>query len=181
MAVWEVRMVYQTGDRFWENVWHVNVGADSDVDAGLLAQFQSFGLDTLRDAFKLARIVRRPAGSSDAFIEILVDAVGHLAVGTGKLLPLWNVVRVLLASGAGRPGVKYLRGVLMDTSIEDEQNTIVAALVGALQGHVDDLFNAASTAGQPLAFGNPSKDAVSGEVDNTIHMRQQHRKRRKTA
>lgn len=172
--------MYQTGDRFWENVWHVDVGADTDVDAGLISAFTTFGLDTLRDAFKLARIVRRPAGSTDEFIEVIVDAVGHLAVGSGKLLPLWNVVRILLASGVGRPGIKYLRGVLMDTSIEDEQNTIVSALAAAIQSSVDDLFNAASTAGQFIAFGDPTKDAVSAEVDNTIHMRQQHRKRRKT-
>jgi hypothetical protein len=181
MPIFEVRLVYQTGDRFWENVWHVDTVADDDVDPGLLFAFETFGLDTLRDAFKLARIVRRPAGSTDAFIEIIVDAVGHLAVGSGKLLPLWNVVRVLLASGAGRPGIKYLRGVLMDTSIEDEQNTIVSALTGAIQGSVDDLYNAASTAGQFIAFGAADKQSVSAEVDNTIHMRQQHRKRRHTA
>jgi hypothetical protein len=110
MAVWEVRVVNQTGERFWENVWHVDVGADTDVDPALLSAFETFAVNMLLTIYSCARIVRRPAGTTDAFIEILVGAAGTRGLAGSFALPLFNTVRVLLAAGAGRPGLKYFRG-----------------------------------------------------------------------
>lgn len=179
MAVWEVRVVYQNGDRFWENVWHVDIGAATDVPPGLLAQFESFAIATLLDIYSVARIVRRPAGTSDAFIEELIGAAGALVLGSNKVLPLWNTVRVLLNAGAGRPGIKFLRGILTQASITDEQNHIDSGTISLLQTELDALFNQASDDTCTFVIGADDKPAVSPVVQSLIQMRQPHRKRKK--
>jgi hypothetical protein len=105
MAVWEVRLVYRNGDRGWENVWHVDAGSDSDVDPDLLTEFQDFGLNTLLSIYSLQRIARRPVGTSNEFIDIIIDAAGLLPIGSNVPMPLFNVIRLLLEGGAGRPGI----------------------------------------------------------------------------
>jgi len=180
MAVWEVRVVYQYGDRFWENVWDVDIGAATDVPPALLDAFQSFAIATVLDLFSVARIVRRPKGTADEFIEILVGVAGALAIGSNKVLPLWNTVRVLLNAGAGRPGIKFLRGILTQASVSDEQNHIDSGTISLLQTELDSLFNAASDEDCTFVIGADDKPAVSPVVQTTIQMRQQHRKRKKT-
>lgn len=180
MAVWEVRLVYRNGDRFWENVWHVDVGTATDVPSGLLDAFQSFGLNTLRDVYTLSKIVRRPAGTTDAFIEFIIEAAGLVTTTGSKTLPLWNTVRMLLQGGAGRPGVKFLRGYLVDLDLADDQNHIISSAVSNLQDLADALFNAASDASCTFVFGAANHAAVSPVIQSLIQMRQQHRKRKKT-
>lgn len=180
MAVWEVRLVNQTGERFWENVWHVNIGADTDVDPALLSAFETFGINMLLENFSLARIVRRPKGTTDAFIEILVGAAGTRGLAGSFALPLFNTVRLLLAAGAGRPGLKYIRGLLKTADIIDEQNHIDPALITYVNTQIDVLFNAASDAGQSFVIGSADKFAVSAEPDTSVEMRQLHRKRKKS-
>jgi hypothetical protein len=180
MAVWEVRPVFQYGDRFWENIWHVDAGADTDVAPALISAFVDFSLETLLDLYSLARVVRRPAGSHDEFIEVIVAGAGLVGAGDNLALPLFNVARILLSGGVGRPGEKLLRGLLLNSDVIDNQNHIKPALVSYVTGKVDDLFNAASTAGQSIVFGATDKVAVSPIVDSTIQMRQLHRKRKKT-
>jgi hypothetical protein len=181
MAVWEVRTVVQNGDRSWENVWHVDVGSATDVPPDLVDAFITFARNTLLDLYTVARVVRRPAGTTDEFIEVIVDAAGTIASSGFIALPLFNVVRVLLAGGVGRPGVKYLRGVLATAHIIDDNNTIASALLTAIQGELNTLFNAASDALCDIVFGASNKVAVSSDPDNIVHMRQQHRKRRRSA
>lgn len=180
MAQWEVRVVYRNGDRHWENIWGVDVGALEDVPADLILAFESFAIATLLNRYSVERIVRRPAGSHDAFIEVLVGTAGALLVADNKVLPLFNVVRLLLNAGAGRPGLKLLRGVLLDVHILDEENHIDPALLAIVEGAAITLFNAASDAACSLTVGDSFRAAVSPVVDSTIEMRQLHRKRRRT-
>jgi hypothetical protein len=181
MAVWEVRAVFQYGDRFWENVWEVDVGSLTDVPSALLLAFETFHLSTLLDLYTLVRIVRRPAGTTDEFIETLVGTVGANEVGSNHVLPLWNTVRLLLQGGAGRPGSKFLRGFLTDAMIADELFHIDPAIVSAVETHAIDLFNAASDADCSIVFGAGFQVAVSPVVQASIQMRQPHRKRRRAA
>lgn len=181
MAVWETRLVYKVADRFWENIFHVDIGSATDVPPDLVLAFEQFGRSVLLDAFTLDRIVRRPAGSHDAFIETVVGLVGLNTVGTSKILPLFNVVRVLLQVGAGRPGIKYLRGLLLNVHLIDEQDHIDPALLTIVNNAFDTLYNAASDAACTFVVGADDKPSVSAAVDHTIEMRQQHRKRKKTA
>lgn len=172
--------MFRYGDRFWDQVWHVDTGTATDVPAGLLVAFETFAHVLLADQYSLARIIRRPLGSHDEFIELLVDAAGGRVTGTNKLLPLFNVVRVLLQGGIGRPGLKYTRGFLIDADLADEQNHIVPSTVTAIQNAYNDLFNAASDAACSFIFGADNKVAITGVVDNLVAMRQQHRKRKKS-
>lgn len=180
MGIWENRVVYRYGDRFWENIWHVDVGALEDMPPDLTLALETFAIQTLLDIFTVERVVRRPAGSSDAFIEVLVGAAGALALGSNKVLPLWNTIRVLLQVGAGRPGIKFLRGILTQASIVDEANHIDSGTISLIQDRLNTLFNAASTAGCDFVVGEDNKPATTAQPATLIQMRQQHRKRRRT-
>lgn len=181
MAVWEVRLVYRNGDRGWENVWHVDAGADTDVDPALLAQFQDFGLNTLLSIYSLQRIARRPAGTTNEFIDIIVDAAGLLPIGSNVAMPLFNVVRLLLEGGVGRPGSKLMRGGLVVADVVDNANHISSALRTIYENEAIALFNAASAAAQSLVYGADNRAAVSPTTDSQVQERQLHRKRKKTA
>jgi hypothetical protein len=181
MGVWEVRLVYRNGDRGWENVWHVDTGADTDVDPALVGAFQDFGLNTLLSIYNLQRIARRPAGTTNEFIDVIIDAAGLLPIGSNVAMPLFNVVRLLLEGGVGRPGSKLLRGALVAADVIDSQNHISTTLRGIIEDQAILLFNAASAAGQSLVFGDDNRAAVSPTTDSQIQERQLHRKRKKTA
>jgi len=181
MAVWEVRLVFRNGDRFWENVWHVDVGLLEDVPADLLLAFETFGLSGLRDIYALSKIVRRPAGTTDEFIEIVLESAGLVATAGVNVLPLYNTIKIFLNGGVGRPGYKFIRGYLADDGIADDQDHMNSTIVTFWQGLANDLFNAASDASCQLVFGAGDKVAVSPSVQSLIQMRQKHRKRKKTA
>lgn len=180
MAVWEVRVVYQTGDRFWENVWKVDVGAADDVPSALIVAFAEFAEATLLSTFNVARIVRRPAGTTDAFIETLINVAGAVAIGGHKSMPLYNTIKVLLNSGAGRPGVKYLRGLLTEADLLDSQGHIASGIVTLVQNAANDLFNVASDESCFIVEGSANTPAVSPVVQSLFQMRQQHRKRKRS-
>jgi hypothetical protein len=180
LAIWEVRLVYRNGDRGWENVWHVDSGSDSDVDPALLGQFQTFGLNTLLSIYNLQRIARRVVGTDNEFIDIIVDAAGALPIGSLVAMPLFNVVRVLLEGGVGRPGSKLMRGGLVTADVVDSANHISTTLRGIYESEAVDLFNAASAASQFLVFGSDNRAAVSPTIDSQVQERQLHRKRKKT-
>jgi hypothetical protein len=178
MAVWEVRLVYRNGDRNWENVWHVDAGADSDVDPALLLAFQDFGLNTLLSIYSLQRIARRPAGTTNEFIDIIVDAAGALPIGSNIAMPLFNVIRIFLSGGVGRPGSKLLRGALVTADVVDNANHISSTLHTLIENAAIALFNAASDASQSIVFGADNRAAVSPSTDFQVQDRQLHRKRR---
>lgn len=179
MAVWEVRLVFRDGDRFWENVWDVDVGSADDVPPALILAFEAFGLNLLRDIYSLSKIVRRPAGSHDEFIEVIVEAAGHVLSSGVKVLPLFNTIKLLLNGGVGRVGYKFLRGYLANDGLADEQGHINPSIVTLVQGEADALFNAASDAACQIVYGAAHKVAVSPAVQSLVQERQRHRKRKK--
>jgi hypothetical protein len=181
LSVWEVRLVYRNGDRGWENVWHVDAGADTDVDPALLLAFQDFGLGTLLSIYSLQRIARRPVGTSNEFIDIIIDGAGGLPIGSNVAMPLFNVIRLLLEGGVGRPGLKLLRGALVVADVVDSQNHISSTLRTVIENAAIALFNAASDAGQSIVIGDDARVAVSPSTDSQVQERQLHRKRRRTA
>ncbi len=180
MAIWEVRVVYQNGDRSWENVWEVDTGSSDDVAPGTLLELQNFALTTLLSIYSVARIARRPAGTTNEFIDVIVDAAGLLPIGTNKAAPLFNVIRLFLECVPGRPGIKLLRGALVTADIIDSQGHISSTLRGIVENAAINLFNQASADGQSFVVGSSHKVAVSPDVDQLVQMRQLHRKRKKT-
>jgi len=180
MAVWEVRVVYTYGDRHWENVWHLDIGANTDVSSTMVEAFIDFARNTLLSIYSVARIVRRPLGSTDAFIETAVEAAGLIAIGSNFAMPLFNTILVNLLSGAGRPGKKFIRGMLTSHDLVDEQNHIDPTTLGVLQAQLDDLFNTASDETFNFVEGVGDAFVAAGVPSTRVQMRQQHRKRKKT-
>jgi hypothetical protein len=119
-------------------------------------------------------------GTSDEFTEAVFNTAGLVDVGTGDAMPLWNTVKVLLVGGIGRPGIKYLRGMIFGDSLSGDAGLLDSALVLAIQEEWDTMQNAVETAGCHLVYGAANKLAVSGVVQNLVQMRQQHRKRRRS-
>jgi len=180
MAVWEVRVVLAFGDREWENVYHIDAGTSTDVDASIVEAFQDFYLDRTLSTYILKRIVRRVLGSTDAFIEITIDVPGSLSPGVNIPAPLFNTVRMLLDSGAGRPGSKFLRGMLLQNNLIDSSGTIDPDIISQINVSFDNVLNAAAEAGQDLVFGADDKHVVSSSFQGSVQERQRHRKRKKT-
>lgn len=179
MAVWEVRVVMSAGDRGWENVWHVDVGSDTDVDPTVINSLRTLYETILLPAFTLVKIVRRPAGSHDAFIEAIYELAGGRSGATGFALPLFDVIRVILGGAVGRPGVKYLRGCLTTGDITDAGDDIGTSFLGGVETLIDNVIAAAVAAGQQLVFGE-DRVALTATPQPKVAMRQLHRKRRRT-
>lgn len=180
MAVWETRVVITTGDRSWENVYHIDVGALADVPPDVILALVDFYTSRTISSFIIQRVVRRILGTSDEFIEVILNTPGLVDAGLGDVMPLFNTVKVLLTGGVGRPGVKYLRGMLFGDSLSGDLGLIDAALVTAIQTAWNTFQNAVESADCSLVFGATDKVAVSGIVQNLVQMRQRHRKRRRT-
>jgi hypothetical protein len=181
MSLWELRIVCDQGGRSWENVYHVETPGTDDISpAGVLA-LSNFYISRMYNVYRVVRTVRRLLGTPDSFIETVVDTVGALDPAGADLLPLFNTAKVLLQGGVGRPGVKFLRGMLIASDLTSSQDQLDPTKVSAIQGSWDTFQNAIeATTDQHLIFGAANKVAVSGIVDGTVQMRQRHRKRRRT-
>lgn len=180
MAIWEVRAVLSTGIREWSNVYHIDIGSDTDVDPAVISAMSTFYQAVTLSIFTLDRIIRRPAGVSDAFIIANYALAGGRGMGGSLALPLFNTVKMLLDSGAGRPGFKFLRGMLLLADLDDSQSTIDPAVISDINIAFDVLLNAAVTAGQTFVEGASLAPIVSSSFENKVAMRQLHRKRKKT-
>jgi len=179
MALWEFRVVYQNGDRFWENVWHFDVGADDPPSLDLVSALEDFGLNTLLSIYSLAPIAYRPAGTTNAFIDHIVDAAGLLPIGSNVAMPLFNVIRVLLEGTSGRPGIKMLRGALVVADVIDNQNHISTSLHNVIETAAVTLFNAVNDLGYHVVINAGGRQAFTPTTENVVAMRQLHRKRKK--
>jgi hypothetical protein len=179
MAVWEVRAVLSFGDRNWENVYHIDAGAADDVAGAVLDELANFYLNNTFETYVLQRIVRRVLGTADAFIEISIESPGLGAVGSSVPAPLFNTVAMLFDSGIGRPGLKYLRGMLLQTDIVDVNGTLRSGIITGLNSAFDLVLNAASDAAQTFVFGASNKAVVSTSFRGAVQERQRHRRRRR--
>jgi hypothetical protein len=180
MAIFEVRNVFRYGDRFWENVWHVDTGVSADFPPALVTAFEVFGLQTLLDIYQMTRVVWRVVGTTDAFSEFAVNGDGHVASGSASPLPLYDVIKLILVGGTGRPGSKLLRGLLLATDLVGDNFTINPTLVSYVNTQAANLFNAVSDASCQVVFGADNGPAVTAVAQAIVQMRQQHRKRRRT-
>lgn len=178
---WEFRIVCDQNDRSWENVYHVMTPTGNDISPDAVAALANFYTSRMYNVYRVVRTVRRLLGTPDSFIEVIVDTVGALDPSGADLLPLWNTAKVLLFGGPGRPGIKYLRGMLIAPDLTSSQDILDPTKVSQIQGSWDTFQNAVeATSGQHLVYGLANKIAVSGEVVNLVQMRQRHRKRRHT-
>jgi len=182
MAFWEVRAVLQSGDRFWENVYHIQTDGDSDVSTDALNAIIEFYVTRTLSVYTIVKLVRRLLGTADSFIETSVDEAGTFDAGSSDLLPLWNTIRVVLNSASGRNGLKFLRGMALASQLTATEGQWDPSLITAVQTAWTTMENAIeATTGQHLVFGAANKIAFSGDVQSTVQMRQRHRKRRRSA
>lgn len=179
MAVWEVRVVMGNGSRHWENVWHVDAGSDDDVDPTVIDSLATMYETILLPAFTFEKIVRRIVGTSDEFIEAIYEVAGGRSGASGFPLPLFDVIRVLLNSGIGRPGVKYLRGCLTTGDVADVGDDIGSSFLGGVTTLIDNVISAAIAAGQQIVEGS-DRAVLSATPQPKVAMRQEHRKRRRS-
>lgn len=178
MADFEVRAVYQYGDRFWENVWQIDIGSATDFPGAIITALKDFSVANLLNIYTLVKIVRRPVGSHDAFVESVYDLPGSRDVGASEPLPLFNTVRLLLQPFEGRPGVKFLRGLLVNTDLIGTGGLIASAVVAGVEGRYIDLAAAVVAAGAQIVVA-ADKPVGSAATQGVVQMRQLHRKRRK--
>lgn len=176
MALFEVEVTMNVGDRHWQNRWDVEA-ADIATVVGMADAFHDFHIAILLDAYQLGRIVMRPAGERDAFFEFIYDEAGSIAVGAGHLLPLFNTVFVALNTLAGgRPGKKFFRGALLQESL-DAAGNIRGAALAPITTAVNGLIASVAALSGHIVLTN-DKQVSTATAETPVQMRQLHRKRR---
>lgn len=178
MGVFEVKGIYQYGDRFWENVWHIDVGSAEDVPAGVTDALKNFSVHCLLDAYTFVKLVRRPVGSHDAFVEAIYNLPGNRHVGSSEPMPLFNTVRLLLSAFSGRPGLKFLRGLLLISDIVATGGALGTPVMELVESEAGTLITAIVDAACELVV-LPDKVISAPTVQPMTQMRQLHRKRKK--
>jgi hypothetical protein len=180
MTVFETKVIFKNGDRHWENVWHVQPRSGIDMPGAVIEGLQTFHHELLLANYVLERIVWRELGTTNDFFEFIINIAGNRTTSGVNALPLFNVVRLLLASGSGRPGLKLLRGFLAASDLVDDLGTIDPTLVSTITTKIITLFNTVNDSDADFVVGAANKIATTASVDNEVEMRQQHRKRRRS-
>lgn len=163
MAIFQVDVQKQIGTEYWTNVYHVN--AADITAAGVLAAFivnQERSFHTLDVNFVSYRVSTFPESDGEYLIQT-VNLPGEAAAGT-SMLPLWNVARVDISVGLGRPCRKYYKVPLYESTTEGQ------AIVLATRDLIDDAVAAMCAAG---GICDPQgQEWVAGQTFVNIAMRQ---------
>lgn len=164
MPVFKVDVEKQLGTEFWTNVYYVDTPSLTDAllpMADIVVAERNITSNQVM--FTKARVSDLVPGT-DQFITTPLNQPGNVAT-EGTLLPLFNVLRVDLGVGVGRPSRKYLRGVLHEAAVNF--NTIEAASYASFQtAYADNLElieELVDVDGQPI---------IDVTVNNQVGMRQ---------
>lgn len=137
MPIFKVDIEKQLGTEFWTNVYYVDTASLTDahtVGAEIVVAERSIHRnDVLFTKYRTSDMVP----GTDQFITEPLNVYGALAVASPHLA-LFNVLRVDLGVGIGRPSRKYLRGVLLEGDVSF--NDIEAGSLALFQtDYADDL------------------------------------------
>lgn len=159
----------------WSNVWHTSTSTIDNAASVWATEAVPVLLPLLHQDCTLDRLlVSNPL--TKQFIIVPVNEQGTSG-DSGSLLPLFNSARVLFpVPGFGRPDLKYLKGFLTETLVED-MNLLSTTSTG-IKNQLNALIDLMDTNSVPLTSetGQLYSAAV---VQDAVQMRQMHRKRRK--
>lgn len=173
MALWQIDIEKVLNGEYWTNRYIVDdVGAATPITlAGfLIAGERSFHEDVVE--FTKARVATFPV-SNGAYTILPINLFGQLTTANNRM-PLFNVFRVDLQLGVGRPSRKYYRCPVM----EDDQidGNVTSAKLGTLTTLVQDMIN--DCAGQLV---DPGGDVITtASVAGAVGMRQLRRGSKRT-
>jgi hypothetical protein len=165
MSVWQVDIEKFYQGEYWTNVYYVE--ADTLLDAAAIGDAIVPIEESITNpviTFTKYRTSDLTPGT-DIYITTVINEPGESTQAMGTLLPLFNVVRVDLSSGVGRPGRKYLRGCMGEADMD--YNTIVPASVTYFTDHYAVPLGA--LAGVVMKDGS---DILTADVWPQIGMRQ---------
>lgn len=179
MAQFLIQVHYQQGTGAkWSNVWRVDATDLATAAAAASGTLAPGLLPILDTSCRIVSVLTSTPGTPGAFI---TEALGLAGTNTssGELLPFFNAMKVLfpILSG-GRPDYKYLKGLANEgnTSGGVFSGTITGAVASILTGLISDM----ATAGALLVEnGGTNYSVVTPQSE--VAMRQQHRKRRRSA
>lgn len=124
------------GFKPWSNVFHVETSSLENALAGglALANIERYILKEYVKVFRVHAVLDAPLHLAGASQE--VDVVGLVTGDFNLMLPLWNVFRITLSDGAGRPSQMYIRPPLQ----EDEMlaGNLITAVVDDMQTNFCD-------------------------------------------
>lgn len=116
MSIFKVDIEKQLGTEFWTNVYYVDAESLTAAHAiGAEIVVAERGIHSNLVTFTKYRTSDMVPGT-DQFITEPLNVQGAVAANS-SLLPLFNVLRVDLGVGVGRPSRKYLRGVLYEDTV----------------------------------------------------------------
>lgn len=180
MALFKIQVFksFQAGGREWTNVYHVNAADLLAAGSAAVIIWQHEQLfhknQTLITKYRVSD--ETPGGTS--FVVVPVNQPGTAGNAIG-FWPKFNVVRVdFQAQGFGRPSRKYYRLPLIENDVNDDQ--LDGGLVAGILTNLSDMLADLNANGTP--FVDPQLQLLGPPVVMpAVAMRQEHRKRRRTA
>lgn len=165
MAVWKVDIEKFYLGEYWTNVYYVEAATLDDaanIGNSIVPLEESVTLDDiLFTKYRTSDLVP----GTDNFVTNIINEFGDVVNDATVILPLFNVVRVDLSVGVGRPGRKYLRGVLNEGHIEF--NALSSAIITFMNDNY--CVPLATLGGIVLKDGTPVTSVV---VNPNVGMRQ---------
>jgi hypothetical protein len=117
MAVWKIDIEKSFQGETWTNVYYVEADTLQDAadigDAIVPIEESITSAGVLFTKYRTSDLVP----NTDNFITSVINEFGDRAIDTVTLMPLFVVARCDLSVGVGRPGRKYLRGVLYEQDV----------------------------------------------------------------
>lgn len=177
MAVFRVQVHYKLGTLGkWSNVYHTSTSTIDNAASVWLTEAVPVLLQLLHPDATMERLLT----SNPLTKQFIISPVGEpgTSADSGSLLPLFNSVKVIFpVPGFGRPDLKYLKGFLTETLVED-MNLTSSTRIG-IDNQFTALVDLMDTNSVPLCSENGQlySDVI---VQEAVQMRQMHRKRRKS-
>lgn len=139
-----IEKLYQ--GEYWTNVYWFS-GAISAVQGASIADLIAIERSVHLSPVLITKVrIDDAVPLTDQFVTETINLFGLRTIGSEHMLPLFNVVRVDLTAGLGRPSRKYYRGALHEGDVNFNTiapatvsfyNTDVAAALASLSGFVD--------------------------------------------
>jgi hypothetical protein len=178
VAVFKCQTFKQIGTgRPWSNVWHF-IASDLEAAASVAEAITNSEAGILSPAVTITKRIVREVGGGPDFVSVALAVAGTLT-GSGDLWPLFNTIRVIVTvAGFGRNDGKFLRGLIGDAITAG--SVINGDTVTFVRNHLIDLLDTMTGTGTPLCADDGALwDAI--DVSPIVQMRQEHRKRRRSA
>lgn len=171
-----IQIFKQLGNEKWSNRYLVEATLLSDaVNAAQTITLRERNFHATNVQFTLARVSTELPGD-EIFQTVPLNTVGAMTIDGGQL-PLWNVVRVDITVGSGRPSRKFYRCPIDEGRTEN--GIVSGTFVSAITADINALIGEVNTLDSVTLVDPDGQAWVDATVHGLLVNRKLHRRRRK--